>query len=264
MKQDLFNVLKLMIIVTLVFGFHFIDGLKILIQQHEFKTSVDTFKSRLVYYPLIKAYELEEVENLHSTSVAKKDEKKIYIYNTHQDELYQDQYSVLDASYYLQSKLQQYGFEVIVEDASFKDYRNQHQLTYNDSYQVSQYYLEQAIKKHGPFDLCIDLHRDSIPYDLSVLTINQTKYAKLMFVVAGSSKNYKQVLKHSQNYEQVMNEYQKGIMRNTMIRKEAYYNQFIQEHIVLIECGSDANYFDEVKNSLDYLAKAIKQIEGNK
>lgn len=264
MKQNLINGLKLILIIFIVFVCNFVDGLKITFQQFEDKTSVDSIKSRLVYYPLMNSYEVYNIDNLHSTSVVNKKEKKIYIYNTHQEELYQDQYSVLDASYYLQSKLQQYGFEVIVEDANFKDYRNKHQLTYNDSYQVSQYYLEQAIKKYGNFTLCIDLHRDSIPYNLSMININQKKYAKLMFVVAGSSKNYQQVLDASMNYEKTINSYQNGIMRNTMTRKEAYYNQFIQSNIVLIECGSDTNSFDEVKNSLDYLAKAINQIEGNK
>ena len=160
---------------------------------------------------------------------------------------------------YLKECLSKYDYEVIVENSDFKKYRDQNGYTYNDSYVVSKFFIEEAIKKYGKFDLIIDFHRDSIARDLCVSTIDEQNYAKMMFVVAGSSKFHDQVEKLCNQYYHWINEQKMGIMRNVYVRKEAYYNQFIQENMILVECGSDQNYFEEVKNSLQYLAMAIHE-----
>ncbi len=36
-------------------------------------------------------------------------------------------------------------------------------MTYDDAYLVSEKFMNDALVKYGGFDLCIDLHRDSVP-----------------------------------------------------------------------------------------------------
>ena len=57
---------------------------------------------------------------------------------------------------------------------------------------------------------------------------------------------------HGGQIEQV----QPGIMKKTMVR-EAYYNQQVNENMVLIEVGSNNSTFEEVSNSVDVLAQGL-------
>lgn len=187
----------------------------------------------------------------------KKNGKKIYIYNTHQDEKYSDGKTVMDAAVILAKHLKKEGFEVILETNDFVKYRDEHNLTYNDAYTVSNKYLNDALVNYNGFDLCIDLHRDSVPRSASYKTIGNKTYAKAMMVVAGSSSNVTSATKISTSLTDNVNKYKNGIMKSVMTRKEAYYNQFVHKGIVLMECGSDNNSFKEVSNTLEIVAKAI-------
>lgn len=219
--------------------------------------SIDMKKS-LCYFDSpkmeIKAEKIENQKEIIPTKQFKK--KRIYIYNTHQEEAYQDQGGVLEGAYYLQNLLEDKGYEVIVEDRKIKDYLNQHQLTYNESYEASYTYLTDTLKNQS-FDLIIDFHRDSIDRSLCVLDKNNQKYAKMMFVIGGSNDNYEILKKHATSLHEQIDKIVPGIMRNIMTRDIAYYNQYVADEIVLLEVGSDANLYQEVQNSLHVLAQGI-------
>ena len=191
--------------------------------------------------------------------------KKIYIYNTHQSESYIGGNTVMDAAVVLSNHLKEKGYEVVLETNDFEQYCREHNLTYNDLYVVSNKYLNEALVHYGGFDLCIDLHRDSVPREYTYVTLDGKKYAKIMMVVGGSAKYVESVKKNSTTIINNVNKHKNGIMKNMMVRDIAYYNQEVCEGIILIECGSDHNTFDEVKRSLEYLAMGIDDFlrEGN-
>ena len=139
------------------------------------------------------------------------------------------------------------GYKVVLETNDFNAYCNTHGLTYNDLYTVSNKYLNDALVNYGGFDLCIDLHRDSVPRAYSYIKIGNKTYAKAMMVVAGSSSNVKSATKISTTLTDMVNKRKNGIMKHVMTRQEAYYNQYVHKGIVLMECGSDYNTFEEVK-----------------
>lgn len=182
--------------------------------------------------------------------------KKIYIYNTHQSEAYVGGKTVMDAAVILGKKLEDRGFKVILETNSFEKYLNQHGLDYNKSYVASYNFLNDALVNYGGFDLCIDLHRDSIPRSASYLKKDGKTYAKGMMVVGGLGKNAKNATKTSTTLSDIINSKVNGIMKSVMVR-EAYYNQEVHKNILLMELGGDVNTFDEVKNSLDVIADGI-------
>lgn len=190
----------------------------------------------------------------------KKNGKKIYIYNTHQDEAYKGGKTVMDAAAILGKQLKNMGYEVILETNDFVAYRDSHHLTYNDAYAISNKYLSDALVNYGGFDLCIDFHRDSVPRNSSYLKIGKTSYAKSMMVVAGSSKNVKSATKISTTLTDNINKYKNGIMKSVMTRKEAFYNQFVHEGVILMECGSENNTFEEVNNTISIVAKGIDDL----
>ncbi len=186
--------------------------------------------------------------------------KKIYIYNTHQGEKYSDEKSVMDAAVVLGKYLEEKGYKVILETNDFEKYCNTHGLTYNDLYFVSNKYLNEALVNYGGFDLCIDLHRDSVPREYSYITLDGKSYAKAMMVIGGSSRNVKSATKISSILTDKVNKHKNGIMKSVMTRDIAYYNQEVCEGIVLMECGTNYNNFEEVKNTLKYVALGIDEL----
>lgn len=181
--------------------------------------------------------------------------KSIYIYSTHQQEKYTDS-GVYEGSQYLAEKLRAMGYEVIVEESDFEHYAASKGLDYDDLYQVSNTFLTEALVNHGGFDLIIDFHRDSVGANATQLLANNKSYARLMFVIGGLSEKVESVRASSQALSSIVDSYLPEISRGTFER-EAYYNQYVTDHMLLIEVGGVENSFTDVKNSLDILALSI-------
>lgn len=211
-------------------------------------------KQELSYYPLEQ--KIKENKKNTTNEITKQKQQKIYIYNTHQEETYQDGHSVVEGAKYLQSLLEKKGYKVILEERKMSDYLKKYDYTYNESYYASYAYLQDQLKKNQ-FDLIIDFHRDSIPRTLSVYEKKQKQYAKVMFVIGGSNDNYKSLLQCANTLHAHMEQILPGMMRDVMTRDIAYYNQHVHNQMVLIEVGSDANTFQEVKNSIDVISQGI-------
>lgn len=189
-------------------------------------------------------------------------QKRIYIYNTHQSEGYDGGQTVLDAGAILAQKLEEKGFKVILETNDFIAYRDSQGMNYNQSYKVSYKYLNDALVNYGGFDLCIDLHRDSVPREATIIDFDGKTYAKAMMVVGGLGRNAKSASETSTTLTDIINSKKNGMMKAVMTR-EAYYNQEVHENVVLMEVGADTNTFDEIKNSLDVIAEGISDLLQN-
>ena len=186
-------------------------------------------------------------------------QKSIYIYSTHQQEGYKDQNTVLEASAYLGKLLGEAGYEVVVEDRNFTEELNTLGLNYNQSYQISRNAITDAVMEHQGFDLMIDFHRDSVPRESSYIEASGKNYAKMMIVLGGLSSHFSNIQNQAMTLLDKTNQLQSGIMKNILVR-EAYYNQDISDNMLLIEVGSEENYYDEVIHSLDILAKSIDEM----
>lgn len=217
-------------------------------------------KQQLCYYQASPMPSTPKIvkEKVQPQIQTKKNGRKIYIYSTHQEEGYQDQGTVIEGSKYLQSLLEAKGYEVLVEERSVQAYLDTNALTYNESYYASYAYLNDTLKKDS-YDLIIDFHRDSIDRSLSVFEYQQKQYAKMMFVIGGSNQNYDKLLALASSLHQQIDQQAPGIMRSIMTRDIAYYNQYVNDAMVLIEVGSEANTFQEVKNSIEVLAEGIDE-----
>ncbi len=182
--------------------------------------------------------------------------KTVYIYNTHQVEGYVGGQSVMDAAAILGNALEEKGIHVVLENADFNAYLKSQGLNYNQSYQASYVYLNDALVNYGGFDLIIDLHRDAIPREASYMEADGKQYAKMMMVIGGLSDHAETIKKESSTLSDIIDNKVHGIMRSPMER-EAYYNQQVSERMMLIECGGDVNPFEEVRNSMEVLAEGI-------
>ena len=189
---------------------------------------------------------------------------RIYIYNTHQTEEYKtiDNYNliptVLTASYILKDFLSDYGIDTIVEDSDLKTDLNNLGYTYNQAYKVSRNWLERL--NNSNMDLYIDLHRDSINYNLSNITIDGIDYAKIMFVV-GTNYDYSINMQVASSLVTRIENINKSISRGIFTRN-SIYNQDYNDNCVLIEVGGPESSYESVTNSLKILARAIKDYVG--
>lgn len=218
--------------------------------------AVETTQEDPVIIPQITQKKTTSNEEKKDDSKKYSTGKKIYIYNTHQSEGYVGGKTVMDAAAILGKKLEDKGFKVVLETNDFEKYLASKGLDYNKSYVASYNYLNDALVNYGGFDLCLDLHRDSIPREVSYLKANGKTYAKAMMVVGGLGKNAKSATSTSTTLTDIINKKQNGIMRSVMVR-EAYYNQEVHKNVLLMELGGDVNSFEEVTNSLDIIADGI-------
>lgn len=189
---------------------------------------------------------------------------RVYIYNTHQTEEYKtiENYNltptVLTAAYILKDKLNDYNIGSIIETSDLKTDLNNMGYTYKDAYKVSRKWLENL--NNNNLDLYIDLHRDSINYSLSNITINGTDYAKIMFVV-GTNYNYTENMNVAKGIVEEIENINKDISRGVFTRKSVY-NQDYNTNCVLIEIGGPESTYTSISNTLEVLALAISNYLG--
>ena len=189
---------------------------------------------------------------------------KIYIYNTHQTEEYRtiENYNltptVHTASYILKDMLSNYGIGAIVEDNDLKTDLNNMGYTYRQAYKVSRSWLESL--NNPNLSLYIDLHRDSINYNLSNVIVDGKDYAKIMFVV-GTNYDYQANMDVANSLIQEIEKINKSISRGVFTRFSVY-NQDYNKNCVLIEVGGPESTYESVSNSLNVLAAAINNYLG--
>ena len=200
---------------------------------------------------------------------------KVYIYNTHQLESYSKKVyedynitpNVMMASYVLRENLNNKNIDTIVETSNITDFLNSNGWNYSYSYNASRYYLKDALKKYKNLELIIDLHRDAIKKNASTVTINNKKYAKVLFVIGLKNKNYKENLNVVTKLNNILNKkypkLSRGIMKKEGKNVNGIYNQDLNKNIILIELGGMENNLEEVMNTSIALSDVIKEyLEG--
>lgn len=221
----------------------------------------------------IQEFEDEEIGNkseyVYDPNPAQINEPKVYIYNTHQLESYDNtDYNditpnVLMASYLLKEELNKAGIPTIVESSNITEYIKQNNLKYYQSYDASRYYAEKVVKDNQNLDLVIDLHRDAIEKNASTVTINDKEYAKLLFVIGMEHENYESNLEVATAINNIIKEkyptLTRGIITKSGKNVNGIYNQDLNPNSILIECGGYKNSFSEVVNTINLLSQIIKE-----
>lgn len=200
---------------------------------------------------------------------------KVYIYNTHQLESYSKKIyedynitpNVMMASYVLRENLNNKNIGTVVETSNITDFLNANGWNYSYSYNASRYYLKDALNKYKNLELIIDLHRDAIKKNASTVTINNKKYAKVLFVVGLEHKNYNENLNVVTELNNILNEkypkLSRGIMKKEGKNVNGIYNQDLNKNIILIELGGMENTLEEVMNTSIALSEVIEEyLEG--
>ena len=178
----------------------------------------------------------------------REDEKQtIYLYNTHHQEKYKDNTTVVDATIKLQDNLKRLGLHSYVEEKKVSDYLH----TGLSNYDISKTFLLEALKDN--YRYYIDIHRDSVSN--TTIEINHKKYAKILFVLGKDNPSYEENKKVMTKMNDYLNEnypgLSKGIYEKSGNLVDGKYNQDVNKNVLLIEIGGVDNTIDEVNNSTE-------------
>ncbi len=204
-----------------------------------------------------------------------KENPLIYLYNTHQGEEYNggvlSEYNVVPtvmlASYRLREKLNSFGLNTIVETNQISEILKINNWNYNSSYKASKILMKDAYEKNPTLKYFIDLHRDAIPYESSVVDYNGKRYVKVLFVVGSDNELYKTnqelASKISDGLNSKVPNISKGIMKRGGAGVNGIYNQDFSPNTLLIEIGGQYNSISEVNNTVEVLATVLKEVIGS-
>ena len=241
-------------------------------------TIVNTIKNTELINPIsniINHYN-GNIEELDTIKVIKEENKTpiVYIYNTHQTEKYNSSkeinlnYSVIDASFYLQKKLKEYGIEAFVEEMSIQDILSTNNWSYASSYKVSRMFMEKRKKDNNNLKYYIDIHRDSVKKNISTVSINGKEYAKTMFLLGLENPKYKNNEENINKLEIWLNNNYQGLSRGIYKKQgkgvNGVYNQDFSSNVFLIEIGGEENTYEEVENTIDVIAEMLNYYIGGK
>lgn len=229
----------------------------------------DKFKPNNI---LNNSIEKEKTNNL--VLVSNNKEKKnngIYLYNSHQKEEYDSKYlseyniipNVLMASFMLEEKVEKRGINCVVEDTDMNAYMKKNGMNHAESYIASRKFLEEFYKNNNDMDLYIDIHRDAISHNLSVVEIDGKMCAKVLFVIGLENENYSKNLSVVEKINAIINKKYPNLSRGIMKKKGPYvngvYNQDINFNVILLELGGNENTIEEVNNTLDLIANVLEE-----
>lgn len=218
--------------------------------------------------------DIENISLVNNEEEVKSNEPLIYIYNTHDEEAYYNSYlnpynivpDVKLASYYFQERLKDLGIESVVEKRKIKDVLEENGWNYRYSYNASRVYLEEVSKNNPSINYFIDLHRDSVGKDKTTTTINGKSYARVMFLVGLEHENYQKNLDLATRLNELISQFDSTLSRG-IYQKEGpgvngIYNQDFSSKAILIEVGGQYNTIEEVANTIEVIARVLKDYLG--
>ena len=262
--------MKYLIVLLIIFSYYFIlkntnflDIIKEKIENkyNNSKINIEKLKTEIVYKSLNKIVDLTDI-NI-SKNISLNSNNLVYIYNTHDTEKYTlpftSDYSIIPdvtlVSKMLKEYLKSYNIDSYIEISKTKDYLKKNKLKYSDSYKASRYYLEKNLNKN--YKLIIDIHRDSLRHKYTLYEKDNKKYARILFIIGSSNKNYKKNKEVAENLNNRLNSKYKGISRGVTIREDTAYNQDLNERIILVKIGGIDNTLEELNNTIEVFSKII-------
>ena len=264
------KVIKYILVLLIIFSYYFIlkntNFLEVIKEEikHKYnkpKINIQKIKTEIVYKSLNKIVDLTDI-NI-SKNISLNNNNLVYIYNTHDTEKYTlpftSDYSIIPdvtlISKMLKEYIKNYNIDSYIESSKTKDYLKKNKLKYSDSYEASRYYLEKNLNNN--YKLILDIHRDSLRHKYTLYEKENKKYARILFIIGASNKNYKKNKEVAENLNKRLNDKYKGISRGVTIREDTTYNQDLNERIILVKIGGIDNTLEELNNTMEVFSKVI-------
>ncbi|WP_186578784.1 stage II sporulation protein P [Aquibacillus kalidii] len=219
----------------------------------------------------------DENENGNKENSTKNKQADVFIYHSHSWEAFlplmesgtkpsdassiNNKENVVYAGELLSSKLESLGVSTIHDTTNVTKELHERGWNYYNSYQFSRETIEETVAANKRLQYFIDIHRDAARHDVTTVTIDGKKYAKLFFIVGKENKNFEANHAFAKKLNKELESKYPGISRGIFIKDKSQgngvYNQDISENSMLIELGGVDNTKEELKNTSDVLAKVL-------
>ena len=233
----------------------------------EKKIKKDNTSSEDNYSTEMYSNETSYIENDNKNNI----DPIIYIYNSHQLETYSNigfensniSPNVMMVSYLLKDSLKKEKISAVVEDTNIAEFIKISNLKSDSFYASTRIFIKNAINKHNTLKYFIDIHRDSVPKNITTCNINNKNYARILFVLGVTNPNYKENEKLMKSLDSISDKLYPGLSRGIYNRPTPNwpdaYNQDLNSGVILIEVGGKENTMDEVENTVSALSNIIKE-----
>ena len=205
-------------------------------------------------------------ENTNISEIVIDSKPVVYIYNTFQTDKYVNNhyntYSinpvVTQASLILSEYLKKYNINSIVEKESVAKVLNENNIPYSLSYRGSRILLDNAKKNNNSLEYFFDLGLSTDNYNETTANVNNSSYAKILFIVGTDNPNYQNNQELAKNLNDKLINVNEKLSRGVSLRGgsgyHGVYNQDFSSNCLLIYIGGKDNTIDEVNRSLNVLA----------
>jgi stage II sporulation protein P len=219
------------------------------------------------------------LQERNSATTVINQEPLVYIYQSHDeesffselntrvpaDQAFHDTKNITLVGERLSQSLKKAGIPSIHDETQVMQILKERNLPFNDSYKVSREPLKDAIEKNKSIKMVFDLHRDSQKRSVTTSKIDGIEYAKIAFIVSGSSSNYEENVKfatllHNKFQKEYPNSLSRGVLVKNNPPNQNTYNQDLLDLSVLVEIGGVENTLEEEYRTADILAEMIKEI----
>ncbi|MBU7595658.1 stage II sporulation protein P [Metabacillus halosaccharovorans] len=161
------------------------------------------------------------------------------------------------------SSLKHNGIWNQVSNIDITNMLNNRNLNFGSSYQMSREIVLQEMRENRDLEMTFDIHRDSLPRELSTIIINGESMAKISFVIGNAHENYKKNLNFTREIHDLIEKRYPGLSRGIIIKNKSQgngvYNQDLLPNSVIVEIGGVDNTLEELYRSADVLGYAISE-----
>jgi len=254
------------------------DLIKIILydtNHHHKKYSITKNISKIKLTSIISNNYKKLVIKKNKNNIYKATNPIIYLYNTHQTEEYAPsnyvEYSIKPTvqmvNYIMEDYFNKNNFKTLVEERKIKDILISNKWNYAYSYKASRIFLEDVITKNKELKYFIDIHRDSLSKEKTTITINNIKYARIIFIIGLENNNYQENLEFTTKINNLLDKYypnlSKGIYKKGGEGVNGVYNQDFNKNTILVEIGGKDNNIDEVLNTTLAFSKCFVEVITN-
>ncbi|MFC0522548.1 stage II sporulation protein P [Pontibacillus salicampi] len=221
---------------------------------------------------VVKQEEEEESKEKQEPTQSTGDRNVVFIYHSHNresflpllpkgtkpDEAYHSEANITLVGERLAKGLQNNGIGATVDKTDIPSILKEEGLNYYESYDASRPVVETAMKQDDNLQYYFDLHRDSLPKDITTTKIHGKSYARIFFVIGGKFAKHEENLKLANELHKRVEKMYPGLSRGVYTKKDAgsngKYNQDLSPNAILIEFGGLENNLDELYRSADAVA----------
>ncbi|MCP3025622.1 stage II sporulation protein P [Halobacillus sp. A5] len=221
----------------------------------------------------------QEQENSDEEKEPERDltEDKVFIYHTHNresflphlpdntpsSEAFHGEVNITLVGERLAETLEKNGIGTSVDYTDMAAVLQEENMEYHQSYDAARTVVEDAMDETNTFNYFFDLHRDSLPRDVTTAEIDGKNYARTIFVIGAEHSEYEQNLKLATELHNRLEEEYPGLSRGVITKKgsgvDGVYNQDLDPNASLIEFGGVENDLDELYRSAEAVGEVFSE-----